>query len=126
MQCEWPPRYELTVACTFRSHWDHSISVPSLLARSPAPPPTSLSFVRTGLHGRVTGYAEVSFVTSLNPVSQKLYMRIDAQPTCPYWPHIYIHRSGTGAEQEFRQRKIWIRSFLARRSRESRPSAEGR
>ncbi|KAI0639904.1 antiviral helicase [Trametes polyzona] len=45
---------------TYQIHWENKLSVPSLLKYEPAPPPTSLSFVRTGLQGRVTGYAEVS------------------------------------------------------------------
>ncbi|KAH7922845.1 ATP-dependent RNA helicase [Leucogyrophana mollusca] len=43
---------------TYQIHWQHETSVPSLLTFEPSPPPTSLSFVRAGLHGRVTGYAE--------------------------------------------------------------------
>ncbi|KZT08600.1 antiviral helicase [Laetiporus sulphureus 93-53] len=45
---------------TYQIHWDHEISVPSLLSLEPSPPPTTLAFVRAGLHGRVTGYKEVS------------------------------------------------------------------
>ncbi|KAH9950987.1 antiviral helicase, partial [Amylocystis lapponica] len=48
----WLPRYQI--------HWDHEVSVPSLLSLEPSPAPTSLAFVRTGLEGRVTGYTEVS------------------------------------------------------------------
>jgi hypothetical protein len=40
-------------------HWDHELSIPSLLTLTPAPPPTVLTFVRAGLGGRVTGYTEV-------------------------------------------------------------------
>ncbi|KAH7915723.1 ATP-dependent RNA helicase [Hygrophoropsis aurantiaca] len=43
---------------TYQIHWQHETSVPSLLTFEPSPPPTSLTFVRTGLNGRVTGYAE--------------------------------------------------------------------
>ncbi|KIL00999.1 hypothetical protein PAXRUDRAFT_762342 [Paxillus rubicundulus Ve08.2h10] len=47
---------------TYQIHWKNEPSISSLLSFQPAPPPTSLSFVRAGLAGRVTGYAEV-----LNP-----------------------------------------------------------
>ncbi|KAJ7310008.1 P-loop containing nucleoside triphosphate hydrolase protein [Mycena albidolilacea] len=43
-------------------HWSSSLSVPSLLAFIPSPPPTSVSFVRTGLNGRVTGHVKVANV----------------------------------------------------------------
>jgi antiviral helicase SKI2 len=43
---------------TYQIHWKPEPHIPSLLSFEPAPPPTSLSFVRTGLDGRVTGYAE--------------------------------------------------------------------
>ncbi|KAH9858296.1 antiviral helicase [Lenzites betulinus] len=45
---------------TYQIHWESKTSIPSLLKFEPSPPPTSLSFVRTGLQGRVTGYAEIS------------------------------------------------------------------
>jgi len=40
-------------------HWDNDLSIPDLLKLEPAPPSISLTFVRSGLDGRVTGYAEV-------------------------------------------------------------------
>ncbi|KAF9225395.1 ATP-dependent RNA helicase [Gyrodon lividus] len=43
---------------TYQIHWKNEPSIPSLLSFEPAPSPTSLSFVRAGLDGRVTGYAE--------------------------------------------------------------------
>ncbi|KIJ66348.1 hypothetical protein HYDPIDRAFT_86124 [Hydnomerulius pinastri MD-312] len=43
---------------TYQIQWRNEPSIPSLLTFEPAPPPTSLSFVRAGLDGRVTGYAE--------------------------------------------------------------------
>ncbi|KAJ3556495.1 hypothetical protein NM688_g1996 [Phlebia brevispora] len=43
----------------YQVQWEHEISIPSLLSFEPSPPPTSLSFVRSGLHGHVTGYVEV-------------------------------------------------------------------
>ncbi|KAI0830808.1 antiviral helicase [Trametes gibbosa] len=48
----WLPTYQL--------HWGNKTSIPSLLKFEPAPQPTGLSFVRTGLQGRVTGYVEIS------------------------------------------------------------------
>ncbi|KAF8140636.1 ATP-dependent RNA helicase [Boletus edulis] len=45
---------------TYQIHWKPEPYIPSLLSFEPAPPPTSLSFVRTGLDGRVRGYAETS------------------------------------------------------------------
>ncbi|KAI0361085.1 antiviral helicase [Trametes cingulata] len=45
---------------TYQIHWEDKLCIPSLLRYEPSPPPTSLSFIRTGLQGRVTGYAEVS------------------------------------------------------------------
>ena len=43
------------------SYWQNELSIPSLIKHEPSPQPTSLSFVRTGLDGRVTGYTEVPF-----------------------------------------------------------------
>ncbi|EGO31119.1 ATP-dependent RNA helicase [Serpula lacrymans var. lacrymans S7.9] len=43
---------------TYQIHWQREVSVPSLLTYEPSPPPTSLTFVRSGLQGHVTGYAE--------------------------------------------------------------------
>lgn len=44
---------------TYQIHWKHDTSIPSLLSFDPAPPPTSLTFIRTGIDGRPIGYAEV-------------------------------------------------------------------
>ncbi|KAH9081811.1 hypothetical protein EDB83DRAFT_586882 [Lactarius deliciosus] len=43
----WLSKYQL--------YWDEQISIPSLLSFRPSPPPTSISFIRSGLSGRVTG-----------------------------------------------------------------------
>ncbi|CDO73133.1 hypothetical protein BN946_scf185007.g187 [Trametes cinnabarina] len=48
----WLPSYQI--------HWDEKINVASLLKFEPSAPPTTLSFIRSGLQGHVTGYAEVS------------------------------------------------------------------
>ncbi|KAF9075050.1 antiviral helicase [Rhodocollybia butyracea] len=50
LPAHWLPKYQI--------HWEHAISIPSLLPLNPSAPPTALSFVRTGLEGRVTGYVE--------------------------------------------------------------------
>ncbi|KAK7063867.1 ATP-dependent RNA helicase [Favolaschia claudopus] len=47
----WLPSYQV--------HWKQELSIPSLLTFTPSPPPTTVSFVRTGLNGRVTGHVEV-------------------------------------------------------------------
>ena len=52
----------------FIRNWQNELSVPSLIKHEPSPQPTSLSFVRTGLDGRVTGYAEVLSPLALLPL----------------------------------------------------------
>ncbi|KAH8119970.1 antiviral helicase [Phellopilus nigrolimitatus] len=47
----WLPAYQI--------HWEHQLEIPNLLSSSLSPPATTLSFVRTGLDGRVTGCIEV-------------------------------------------------------------------
>ncbi|KAG1754810.1 ATP-dependent RNA helicase [Suillus paluster] len=56
----WLPTYQIT--------WQPEISIQSLLTLEPSPPPTSLTFLRAGLEGRVIGYAE----TPNAPVSTAL------------------------------------------------------
>ncbi|KJA28622.1 hypothetical protein HYPSUDRAFT_129128 [Hypholoma sublateritium FD-334 SS-4] len=83
----WLPSYQV--------HWDHDISIPDLLEPRPAPPPTSLVFVRSGLDGRVTGYAETVSTkiangltsTSLNraPGPSKNFVR-GKSGYVPFWP----------------------------------------
>ncbi|OAX42662.1 ATP-dependent RNA helicase [Rhizopogon vinicolor AM-OR11-026] len=43
---------------TYQIHWQPDISIQSLLTSEPSPPPTSLTFLRAGLEGRVIGYTE--------------------------------------------------------------------
>lgn len=43
---------------TYQITWDRELCVPSLLSLGPSPPPTSVSFVRAGLEGRIIGYTE--------------------------------------------------------------------
>ena len=66
---DWLSRYQVWVRRSFLlSHstefrlryWDERISIPSLLSLKPSPPPTSISFIRSGLSGHVTGYSEVA------------------------------------------------------------------
>ncbi|KAF9270829.1 ATP-dependent RNA helicase [Marasmius fiardii PR-910] len=62
----WLPKYQV--------HWERDVNVPSLLPMAPSAPPTSLSFVRAGLDGRVVGYTEVpnpSMSTGLNSTSME-------------------------------------------------------
>ncbi|KAF8272987.1 antiviral helicase [Lactarius quietus] len=79
----WLSKYQL--------YWDEQISIPSLLSLRPSPPPTSITFIRSGLNGRVTGYAEATNF----PLC---CTRLDAQPApgvnfvrgksgyAPFWP----------------------------------------
>ncbi|KAG1774053.1 ATP-dependent RNA helicase [Suillus placidus] len=53
---------------TYQITWQPEISIQSLLTSEPSPPPTSLTFLRAGLEGRVIGYAE----TPNAPVSTAL------------------------------------------------------
>ncbi|KAJ6520244.1 ATP-dependent RNA helicase [Mycena sanguinolenta] len=83
----WLPSYQV--------HWDSSLSIPSLLAFAPSPPPTSVSFVRTGLNGRVTGHVEIPNVrastgltsTSMDrtPGPSKNFVR-GRSGYVPFWP----------------------------------------
>ncbi|KAJ7269314.1 antiviral helicase [Mycena haematopus] len=83
----WLPSYQV--------HWSSPLSVPSLLAFDPSPPPTSVSFVRTGLNGRVTGHVEIPNLrastgltsTSLErtPGPSKNFVR-GRSGYVPFWP----------------------------------------
>ena len=63
----WLPTYQVSVfyqsvisSVLMRSRsWDTKPEIPALLNLQPSPAPTSLSFVRAGLSGRVSGYTEV-------------------------------------------------------------------
>ncbi|KAF7970863.1 hypothetical protein HWV62_22674 [Athelia sp. TMB] len=80
---------------TYQIHWEHELHVPSLLAFEPSPQPTSLTFVRTGLEGRVTGYAETpstrisTGLTSTSfdraPAPAKSFVR-GKSGYVPFWP----------------------------------------
>lgn len=78
------------------SHWDHKIEIPSLLPLEPSPAPTRLSFVRTGLDGRITGLIEIpnerhkatgATSTSLNraPAPSNNFVR-GKTGYKPFWP----------------------------------------
>ncbi|KAI9511739.1 antiviral helicase [Russula earlei] len=49
---DWLSKYQV--------FWNDQVSLPSLLTSRPSPPPTSISFIRSGLDGHVTGYSEVA------------------------------------------------------------------
>ncbi|KAG6873825.1 hypothetical protein C0995_010437 [Termitomyces sp. Mi166 len=76
-------------------HWEHELAVPSLLTFHPSPPSTALTFIRTGLRGRVTGYIEVPnprvatglTSTSLDraPAPSKSFVR-GKSGYVPFWP----------------------------------------
>ncbi|KAF8524040.1 antiviral helicase [Gautieria morchelliformis] len=51
LPAHWVPTYQI--------HWEEPLALPTLLPLAPAPAPTRVDFVRTGLEGRVTGYTEV-------------------------------------------------------------------
>lgn len=40
-------------------HWDEPLNIPSFITLNPSPAPTELTFVRSGLDGKVVGYVEV-------------------------------------------------------------------
>ncbi|GLB35762.1 putative DSHCT [Lyophyllum shimeji] len=80
---------------TYQVHWERELTVPSLLTFNPSPPPTTLTFVRTGLSGRVTGYVEIpsprastgQTSTSLDraPAPSKTFVR-GKSGHVPFWP----------------------------------------
>lgn len=65
---DWLSKYQVWVYHTtllthqpdlLSRYWNENISIPSLLPLKPSPPPTSISFIRSGISGHVTGYSEV-------------------------------------------------------------------
>ncbi|KAJ7150328.1 ATP-dependent RNA helicase [Mycena filopes] len=87
LPAHWLPSYQV--------HWDSDLTIPSLLTFNPSPPPTSVSFIRTGLNGRVTGHVETPNVrastgltsTSLDrtPGPSKNFVR-GRSGYVPFWP----------------------------------------
>ncbi|KAH9178867.1 antiviral helicase [Lactarius sanguifluus] len=79
----WLSKYQL--------YWDEQISIPSLLSLRPSPPPTSISFIRSGLSGRVTGYAEAKNFLALDrmrsyvPAPGASFVR-GKSGYAPFWP----------------------------------------
>ncbi|KAJ7687413.1 translation repressor [Mycena rosella] len=83
----WLPSYQV--------HWNSPLSVPSLLTFTPSPPPTSVSFIRTGLNGRVTGHIEIPNTRASNGLTSTSMDRAPG-PTknfvrgrsgyVPFWP----------------------------------------
>jgi antiviral helicase SKI2 len=66
---DWLAKYQVWVKRTtplrrcsdlLSRHWNEQISIPSLLSTKPSPPPTSISFIRSGLSGHVTGHSEAA------------------------------------------------------------------
>ncbi|KAH8835681.1 antiviral helicase [Flagelloscypha sp. PMI_526] len=83
----WLPKYQV--------HWETPLDIPSLLDYQPSPPPTTLSFTRSGLDGHVIGYTEIPLPkvetgltsTSLNraPGPSKTFVR-GKSGHVPFWP----------------------------------------
>ncbi|KAF9469690.1 antiviral helicase [Collybia nuda] len=83
----WLPSYQV--------HWEHPLSIPSLLSFKPSPPPTTLTFVRSGLDGRVTGYVETPNIRPPSGLSSTSFERAPAPSKSftrgkmgyvPFWP----------------------------------------
>ncbi|KZT27539.1 antiviral helicase [Neolentinus lepideus HHB14362 ss-1] len=87
LPAHWLPKYQV--------HWERKLEIPSLLKVAPSPPPTTVSFVRAGLDGRVTGYTEAPTTrlstgltsTSLEraPAPSKSFVR-GKSGYVPFWP----------------------------------------
>ncbi|KAJ4485612.1 antiviral helicase [Lentinula aciculospora] len=79
----------------YQIQWERDVSIPSLLPLNPSPAPTTLSFVRAGLEGRVTGYVETPQPNILNgltstsldraPGPSKNFVR-GKSGYVPFWP----------------------------------------
>ncbi|KAF7307331.1 ATP-dependent RNA helicase [Mycena indigotica] len=121
----WLPTYQL--------HWKPELSIPSLLTYTPSPPPTSVSFVRTGLNGRVTGHVEVpnvppstgltSTLTSLDraPGPSKNFVR-GRSGHVPFWPGgledvVVSESTASSSKTGFRRGSLVVCSFLTRLTR---------
>ncbi|KAJ7508688.1 ATP-dependent RNA helicase [Mycena galericulata] len=87
LPAHWLPSYQV--------HWNSGLSVPSLLTFTPSPPPTSVSFIRTGLNGRVTGHVEIPNTRASTGLTSTSFERAPG-PTknfvrgrsgyVPFWP----------------------------------------
>ncbi|KAJ3769464.1 antiviral helicase [Lentinula raphanica] len=79
----------------YQIQWERPVSVPSLLPLNPSPPPTTLSFVRVGLEGRIAGYVETPQSNTSNgltstsldraPGPSKNFVR-GKSGYVPFWP----------------------------------------
>ncbi|KAL0576871.1 Antiviral helicase ski2 [Marasmius crinis-equi] len=83
----WLPKYQV--------HWERDVDVPSLLPTAPSAPPTSLSFVRAGLEGRVVGYSEIPTPSTSTGLTSTSMERAPGPSTnfvrgksgyVPFWP----------------------------------------
>ncbi|KAL5534027.1 hypothetical protein ACEPAG_487 [Sanghuangporus baumii] len=80
---------------TYQIRWGHQLEIPPLLTNEPSPSPTTLSFVRKGLEGRVIGCVEVPVIqqrtgltsTSLDraPAPSENFVR-GKSGHVPFWP----------------------------------------
>ncbi|KAI0304630.1 antiviral helicase [Russula brevipes] len=84
---DWLSKYQV--------YWNEPITIPSLLSFKPSPPPTSISFIRSGLSGHVTGYSEVvnppiqtgltSTSSERRPAPNSSFVR-GKSGYAPFWP----------------------------------------
>ncbi|KAK1233069.1 Antiviral helicase ski2 [Marasmius sp. AFHP31] len=83
----WLPKYQV--------HWQRDVDLPSLLPTAPSAPPTSLSFVRAGLEGRVVGYNEIPTPSMSSGLTSTSMERAPGPTTnfvrgksgyVPFWP----------------------------------------
>ncbi|KAF9531825.1 antiviral helicase [Crepidotus variabilis] len=96
---------------TYQIHWNKEISVPELVQSRPAPPPTTLALVRSGLEGRPAGYVEVPnprlanglTSTSINraPGPSKNFVR-GKSGYVPFWPGGLEDGSANALEQQLK------------------------
>ena len=116
-ECAGPGGNVLLIKDIIARNWQNELSIPSLIKHEPSPQPTSLSFVRVGLDGRVTGYTEVrpSYFATERQNTRILKHTPDIQPTSVHGPHVDFARSRARAKQELCARENWERAVLARR-----------
>jgi antiviral helicase SKI2 len=98
---DWLSKYQVWVRSSFplcssvdllSRHWDGQISIPSLLSLKPSPPPTSISFIRSGLSGHVTGYSEVTLSSLVHERVYSYTVVTGCEPPDSNWLDFYIFR----------------------------------